>query len=1115
MECPGCRHENAFEDKFCSECGAALSTQCASCQAELRLGAKFCARCGAAIGQLAAHAPSSTTNHALPSSTSARPIPEGERRQLTVLFCDMVGFTELTTRVDPEVLQEIIQRYEDACAACITRYEGYVYQRLGDGIVAFFGYPLAHEGEAERAVHAGLAIISALAELDVPEIGRLCVRIGIANGLVVVTSLERGAVGETMNLASRLQTVAQPGTIVVSESVRRLAGGAFDYDDLGEQTLKGLANSRAYRIKGVGRAESRFEAATQGRVVTMVAREEELAALLARWELAQTGKGQVVLLGGEPGIGKSRLLSVLREQLETTGVQSLRFQCSPYHIYSTFYPSITNFERALRITADEPAVSKLDKLEALIVEQLGRPVADVRFIAALLSLPTDRYGSLSMSPQRVKSETLRVLADLTEAAARRQPSVMLFEDAHWADPSSSEVLDLLVERIKDVPLLIVITHRPEFLSRWRDHDHVTSITLTKLTKPQSGALVTALTGDRTLPSNLFEEILTKTDGVPLFVEELTRSVLQSPELKIAGDRYEFVGTVSNLILPSSLRDSLMASLDRSIEVKEIAQIGAVLGRTFSYQLVQAIAPHGQTNVDNMLTELTASGLAFQYGTPPDARYTFKHALVQDAAYDSLLKARRLELHAQIAQVIEAKFSSLAETEPELLAHHYTAGGVAEPAIVYWLKAAKRAASRSAHQEAMAQLDAAVGLLDSLSVRDTRTRLALQVQLQRAGVLLVTKGMSSADTATAYDLAHESCNQLGDEIEESVAALYGIYLFHLVGGDALRSVNAAQDALRRAQRINKPALLVVAHRVMGASLVMRGDLPAAVGHLKQALDQYDPVRDRESAAAYGSDLKAVSQAWMGWAYMVLGKPDSALNLVHEAIRYAESLKNFHGVALMLSWLSLTHFLRREPVLAREAAQRGLDLAKQHEFAMWSNYTKADYGAALIEGNQVHDGIDMMQQYFAGAKITGHRFNRPLHLSVMAIASAKLCDWGAVARYLNEAIEQIEAVGERWFEAELHRLKGEFLLAQHGLSVADDATHYFLRSLDLARAQGARLWELRSSMSLAKLLQTQRHAKKAHEVLAPVYSQFTEGFETTDLKNAKELLDELRTERSMVS
>ena len=1037
------------------------------------------------------------------------------------MFCDLVGSMQLSEQLDPEDLRTAIQAYQKVAAQAVARYDGYIAQHLGDGLLIYFGYPRAHEEDPARAIHAGLEILAALHALNLSERAgpqvALSARIGIHTGIVVVGAIGAGtqrellALGDVPNLAARLQNVATPDTVVVSERTAQLAGSEFTYADLGTQVLKGVSLPvQVWRIEGVSNAVSRFEAATQGRLTPLVAREHELAQLLARWQLATADQGQVVLLGGEPGIGKSRILSALRERLEGIGAQWLRIQCSPYHVNSAFYPIIANFERALRFALDEPVVSKLDKLEALMTERYGRPVEDVRFITAMLTIPTERYReSISLSPQRFKQETLRVLADLTEAAARLQPTVMLFEDAHWADPTSLELLDLLVDRVRSIPLLIVITHRPEFLSRWRDHDHVTSITLAKLTRIESGDLVNALTHGKPLPANLFEQILAKTDGVPLFVEELTRSVLQSPELTVTGDRYEFSGAVSNLILPTSLRDSLMARLDRSTPVKEIAQIGAVLGRTFSYALIQAIAPRAPAELDVVLTQLTASGLAFRRGTPPQASYTFKHALVQDAAYDSLLKARRLELHAQIARMIETRFSPLTETEPELLARHYTAAGLADLAITYWIKAAKSAANRSNYREALAQLEAGAALLETLSAGDARARFALQLELQRAGVLLVTKGMSHPDMGTAYDRARELCDQLGDEVEESISALFGIYLFHLVRGDALQSASAAQDALRRAQRIDQPGLLVLAQRVMGASLVQRGDLRAAVEHLQQAVERYDPVRDRESAAAYGSDLKAVSLAWQGYASILMGNPDSALKLVHEAIHYAESLQNFHGVALMLSWLSLIHWLRREPVLALEVAQRGMVVSKQHGFGMWYNYAKADCGGALVAADKVHDGIEMMQQYFEGAKITGHRFNRPLHLSVMAIAAAKLGDWKSAASDLNEAINQTEALGERWYEAELYRLRGEFLLAEHGLSVADQATRCFLRSLAVARAQSARLWELRTSMSFAKLLQTQGAVRDAHEILAPVYNGFTEGFDTQDLLDTKALLGALRT------
>ena len=446
----------------------------------------------------------------------------------------------------------------------------------------------------------------------------------------------------------------------------------------------------------------------------LVGRDEEVDLLLRRWSQAQDGEGQVVLLGGEPGIGKSRILSVLRERLEAQGVQALRFQCSPYYVNSAFWPIIDNFERALKFARDETAEAKLDKLEALIVTHYGRPLADVRFVASILSIPCEeRYGALAMTPQRHKDETLRTLVDITEAAARRQPSVLLFEDAHWADPTTLEVLDLLIDRVKTMPLLVVLTHRPEFQSRWSGQGHVGALNLSKLTRAQSAAMVSALAGGKALPAALLEQILTRTDGVPLFVEELTKAVLESGELKEAGDHYEYAGSARAVTIPATLRDSLMARLDRFMPVKEIAQIGAAIGREFSYEMIAAVAPMPQAQLDDALARLCESGLAFRRGTPPDAVYTFKHALVQDAAYDSLLKSRRQELHAKIARVIEQRFPNIKTTEPEVLAHHLTAAGLAEAAIPLWQAAGELALKRMALTEAIAHLNQGLELVSTL------------------------------------------------------------------------------------------------------------------------------------------------------------------------------------------------------------------------------------------------------------------------------------------------------------------------------------------------------------------------------------------------------------------
>jgi tetratricopeptide (TPR) repeat protein len=836
-------------------------------------------------------------------------------------------------------------------------------------------------------------------------------------------------------------------------------------------------------------------------------RDEEVDLLLRRWSLTRDGEGQVVLLSGEPGIGKSRILSTLRERLEAQGAQSLRFQCSPYYVNSAFWPVIDNLERALKFARGETAEAKLDKLETLIVAHYGRPRADVRFVASILSIPCEeRYDGRPMTPQRYKDETLRTLVDIIVAAARRQPSVMLFEDAHWADPTTLEVLDLLIDRVRNIPLLIVLTHRPEFQSRWSGQGHVGALNLSKLTRAQGAAMVSALVGAKSLPGGLLEQILTRTDGVPLFVEELTRAILESGELKDAADHYEYAGSARTVTIPTTLRDSLMARLDRFMPVREIAQIGAAIGREFSYELIAAIAPMPQAQLDDALVRLTESGLAFRRGTPPDAIYTFKHALVQDAAYDSLLKRRRQELHGKITGVIEQHFPTIKASEPEVLAHHLTAAGLVGDAIPLWQAAGELTLKRMALAEAIAHLNQGLELVSTLPRSSNRDTSELRLRSLLGTAWMALKGFATPEVWTNLHPALALAKSL--ERNDTLAPIFwGLTTIVLNQGRVAEALQWVQEMLDIAQATGGADLLIAGHGLACNCYSWAGEFTKALEHAGKVLDLYDDEKHHYLADLLNRDPKTLAGIFGSISTWILGRPDRAVRLGNETDWHARQRGHpfDYGYTLMTGVHEFDRRIGPEDLRKRagECERLGRENSLPFVWALWAPYL---YALALIREGKSAEAIAPLDTVIEGWEATGGKLRSPTYKAYLAEAMALTGDLDNALVLLDEMIVQIERPGweERFFYAEILRLKGWILSLKGDLAGAEGN---FLASLEWARRQQAKMWELRTSTSLARLWQSQDKCREAYALLAPVYDWFTEGFDTKDLLEAKALLTEL--------
>lgn len=1039
-------------------------------------------------------------------------IDRAERRQITVMFCDLVGSTELTRRLDPEALRKLIHVFQDACSGAITRYEGYVAQLLGDGVLAYFGYPRALEAAADRAIRAARAVLGRVAELRVGE-QPLQVRIGIDAGLVVIGQsnaageLDRTAVGDAPNLAARLQQLAEPGTIVVSERGRRLAPG-FDYVDLGDRSLKGFPDPvRAWRVAAERASETRFDAAIDGVPAPMVGRDHELSLIWEAWERASAGHGQVVLLCGEPGIGKSRVVRALRDRLMNEGIRPWQYQCSPYFVNSALYPVITHLERAFGLVRGDPQDARLDRLHEQLVTRFGSIDLDVNLLGRLFGLPAEeRFGPLAMSPQKQKDETLRALVDLIASACSKEPVAMLFEDVHWADHTTLEAISETIRRATDMRLLLVTTYRPEFAPGWRDTMGGTVLTLGRLKPEQAATIIENVTGGKTLPHEIAQHIVDRTDGVPLFIEELTKAILESDLLADKGDRYEISGPLPQLAIPNTLRDSLMARLDRLAMVKEVAQIGACIGREFSHRLVSLACDLGDAALNQALATLVSSGLVFRRGVNPDRTYLFKHALIQDAARDSLLKSRRVEIHARIARALESHFPEQKATEPELFAQHYTEARLYERAIPLWNKAGELALGRMGLREAIVHLEAGIELIPSLPPSGRRDSMEVDARTRLGTAWMALGGWFHPKTKEALSAAWEVAKRTERE-DLYIPILWGLSMHTLTQGRCADSLYWVREMLDLAGRNGDELFEMVGHMAAVVCYFWYGDLVTARQHGDEIFRRYDPSAHGRVVTLTNHDPKTIAGIYASHWLWMLGYPDQAVHMTEE--KNAHAAQRGHPFDRAFAWtLGSWAYLYREEIEALlehlESAKR-LGIEQSLPFFTGVQYPLCR-GMGLAVAGDSDEAIESIEDVLRRSGALGGGIAFPAVRVYLARAYAKKGELARALDVLEEALQQVERPGYREGAhlAEILRLKGEYLL---GVQDAEAGASCLLRALSKARQQKAKSWELRTATSLARVWQKQGRRREARELLAPVYGWFTEGLDTHDLTEARRLLESL--------
>jgi class 3 adenylate cyclase/tetratricopeptide (TPR) repeat protein len=1035
-----------------------------------------------------------------------------ERRHMTVMFYDLVGLSALTPQLDPEDMADLIRASQSAIAAAVARFDGHIARWVGDGATIYFGYPRAHEDDAERATRAGIALIEAVATLRRERGVTLDARIGISTGLVVVGELigegearERGVVGDTANLAARLRSFAEPGSILVSESTRRLLGEAFELKTLGPQTLKGFSSPvTAWLIVCERENVSRFDASHPEALTPFVGRETEIALLVERWQSAIRGEGQIALLSGEAGIGKSRILAMLREQIAGQHHLVLRYQCSPHHVNDAFHPVIGQIWHAAGFVGGEPAAVRLAKLERMIATT-GLACDEIApFLASLLAIPTGgRYPPLDMAPSELKERTIAALIAMTVGAAKQVPLLMIVEDAHWIDPTSLDLTNRLVEQLHQLPVLLVTTFRPEFAAPWVGRTNVTELTLNRLARHQAVTMIDRVMAGKKLPSEVLDQIVAKTDGVPLFMEELTKSVLESGLLREANGGYVLASALTPLAIPSTLHDSLTARLDRLSPVKEIAQVGATIGREFSYTLLEAVSPFKGEALNHALHQLMQAELIHSRGIPPKASYAFKHALVQDAAYSSLLRGRRQRIHADIAQALQQRTID-EESPPATIAHHFTEAGLAEEAARSWLAAAELALSQSAPVEAERHASTGLALIPRIAAGPERDALQLGLLLARANALVPLKSISAPETFAAMTEAKQLLDRsIGTDLQR-VSILFGLCSATTLMSRMQPALDLARQIIDVAERQDDPTYRLVAYRMLGTNQYYAGQHGEALESLQKGKTYRDPHRQRTLSYRFGWDPSLAILCFEVLVRLSLGLLDSAAEISAQV--HGELSSHTHATTVASAkfcagtWPEVV--LGDIEALERDSAALATYCAdrKVEQIRLLARFHHA-YARAMREPNEAN--IAAHRAARDDVRSAGGFSGSSLIIFNLAEVSLKAGDLNRAEADLEEGFAFVEQSGERYWLADLHRLEGQVALQQREQNHAR-AEACFNKAIEVARSQEARLLELRAATDLGRLWRGTRQDKDIRALLTPILATIEGGETARDVRNARGLL-----------